>query len=325
MPQHITVSKFNSMWDKQFDNEKELIKTILADNVAEIYHIGSTAVKGLSAKPIIDIMAVVYNLSEADFIAGEFEKIGYEYLGEFGISGRRYLRKGGDERTHHIHIFQYGDKFNIERHLAVRDYLRTHPNEARQYGELKERLAALFPYDIDGYCEGKEQFVKKLERDAVVWYENTIRQANICETDEIMRIWKNENIRAHNFIPPDYWEQNYAAVKNILPHAEVYVYTCKGEILGFAGLNGSHIEGIFVDNGKQRIGIGSKLLTEIKAIKSVLNLNVYRKNANAVRFYLKNNFEIIDETTDEFTGEKDYVMEWKKHELKIDPTLKCAL
>ncbi len=170
MPQHIIVRTYDPVWEQTYKLEKELITSILGQNLVEIHHIGSTAVKGLSAKPIIDIMPVVKSLSKVDIVADEFVKIGYEYLGEFGINGRRYLRKGGDERTHQIHIFQSDDKQNIERHLAVRDYLRSHENEARQYGELKTKLALQFPYDIDGYCKGKENFVQELESKAILWY-----------------------------------------------------------------------------------------------------------------------------------------------------------
>ena len=93
---------------------------------------GVRHVEGLAAKPIIDIMAAVQNLEKVDDAAEAFSKIGYEYLGEFGIAGRRYLRKGGDERTHQIHIFQTEDWNNIGRHLAFRDYMRTHKKRTRR-------------------------------------------------------------------------------------------------------------------------------------------------------------------------------------------------
>ena len=68
-----------------------------------------------------------------------------------------------------IHIFAADNIWNIERHLAVRDYLRTHRETADEYGRLKEKLALAFPYDIDGYCDGKEKFVKELEKKAILW------------------------------------------------------------------------------------------------------------------------------------------------------------
>lgn len=170
MPQHIVVTEYNPEWITMFEKEAILIKNILKENCAAVYHIGSTAVAGLQAKPIIDIMPVVYDLQNVDNVSDEFVKEGYEYLGEFGIAGRRYLRKGGDERTHQIHIFDISNKKDIERHLAVRDFLRANKDVAKEYGILKQKLAELYPYDIDGYCLGKEAFVKDLEQRAIEWY-----------------------------------------------------------------------------------------------------------------------------------------------------------
>ncbi|MGI6010112.1 MAG: GrpB family protein [Ruminococcus sp.] len=169
MPQHIIVTEYSAQWPDLFEKEKKLIQNILKDNCRAIYHIGSTSVEGMKAKPIIDIMPVVKSLGLADEKREEFENEGYEYLGEFGIPGRRYLRKGGDERTHQIHIFEQKNFQEIERHLALRDYLRYHREEAEAYGELKRRLALRFPYDIEGYCEGKDAFVSELEKKAMKW------------------------------------------------------------------------------------------------------------------------------------------------------------
>jgi GrpB-like predicted nucleotidyltransferase (UPF0157 family) len=170
MPQHIVVVEYDPEWKQMYDIEASVIKQILGTELVEIYHIGSTSVTGLKAKPIIDIMAVVKDIARVDLLNGEFEKIGYECMGEFGILGRRYLRKGGDERTHQVHIFGESNKKDIERHLAVRDYLRTHDEAAKKYGELKSRLALLFPDDSDGYSDGKEDFVKQMEREALFWH-----------------------------------------------------------------------------------------------------------------------------------------------------------
>ena len=152
MPQHIIVTEYNPDWPQMFQQEMKKIERILGDNCVAVCHIGSTSVPGLAAKPIIDMMPIVKELAAADAVSAEFEKIGYEYLGEFGISGRRYLRKGGDERTHH---------------LALRDYLRTHPEAREAYGKLKKQLAEKYPYDIDGYYDGKDAFVRELEQRAL--------------------------------------------------------------------------------------------------------------------------------------------------------------
>lgn len=170
MPQHIIVLDYDPIWEKSFQEEAGKIRSILKDNCVAVHHIGSTAVPGLAAKPIIDIMPVVKNLAEVDRVSAEFKEIGYEYLGEFGIKGRRYLRKGGDERTHQIHIFAENDTENIDRHLAFRDYMRTHEREREAYSQLKKALARRFPWDIDGYCDGKEEFVKRIEQAALSQY-----------------------------------------------------------------------------------------------------------------------------------------------------------
>lgn len=169
MARKIEVVDYDPRWAKQFKAESKEIRKILGKNCVAVHHIGSTSVKGLKAKPIIDMMAVVKNISLVDGEHEAFEKLGYECMGEYGIPGRRFFRKGGDQRTHHIHIFEKGNEQDIERHLAVRDYLAAHPETAKEYGELKDALAQQFPFDNDGYCDGKDAYMKKLEQDALKW------------------------------------------------------------------------------------------------------------------------------------------------------------
>lgn len=168
---HVTVVAYDASWPELYQAEAEKIRAVLGDNLLAIHHIGSTAVPGLQAKPIIDILPVVRDLARVDACNPAFEQLGYECMGEFGIPGRRYFRKGGDNRTHQIHIFQECSTADIQRHLAVRDYLRAHPAEVEAYGALKSRLALAFPMDIEGYCDGKDEFVKQLERRALAWFE----------------------------------------------------------------------------------------------------------------------------------------------------------
>ena len=85
MPQHIVVTDYNPEWPRMYQEEEKKIQAILRENCTAVYHIGSTSVPGLAAKPILDIMPVVKSLEAADRVAAEFEKLGYEYLGEFGI------------------------------------------------------------------------------------------------------------------------------------------------------------------------------------------------------------------------------------------------
>ena len=124
MEYQVVVCAYDESWPQEFAQEAQRLREVLGENCLEIHHIGSTAVPGLAAKPIIDFMLVVRELEEVDRRASALEELGYEYLGEFGIPGRRYLRKGGFRHTHHLHIFSTFNKAAIERHLAVRDYLR---------------------------------------------------------------------------------------------------------------------------------------------------------------------------------------------------------
>ncbi|MCY7483142.1 GrpB family protein [Paenibacillus alvei] len=166
---NVTVTKYNDDWNRMFEDEAQKIKTIFGDELTDIHHIGSTSVFGLQAKPIIDLMPVVKDIGKIDAFNEQMTELGYECMGEYGIKGRRYFRKGGEHRTHHVHVFQADNKEDIQRHLAVRDYLRAHPQEAEQYGNLKEKLASQHPNDIEAYMDGKDSFVKNLEKKALDW------------------------------------------------------------------------------------------------------------------------------------------------------------
>ncbi len=139
-----------------------------------------------------------------------------------------------------------------------------------------------------------------------------IRKFEKNDINDIMQIWKKENIKAHQFIPKEYWENNYSYVKEILPNAEIYVYTIEEKIVGFIGLNQNYIEGIFVDINNQYKGIGTLLLNKVKENTTTLTLNVYKKNTNAINFYKKNNFVITNENIDNNTKETEYTMTWNK-------------
>lgn len=166
----IEVTEYQEIWPQLFKDESQKIKNIFGEELIAIYHIGSTSVHDLKAKPIIDIMPIVKQIENVDSIIIQMTEIGYESLGENGLVGRRFFRKGGDNRTHHIHVFQVDNSSDIDRHLAVRDYLRTHHEARVKYGHLKEKLAIKFPDDIDSYVNGKDKFVKELEKKALIWY-----------------------------------------------------------------------------------------------------------------------------------------------------------
>ena len=137
-----------------------------------------------------------------------------------------------------------------------------------------------------------------------------IRKLQNVDINKVADIWLKTNLEAHDFIPGQYWTSNYEAVKKMLPQAEVYVYEDNKIIQGFVGVRDEYIEGIFVSGKMQSHGIGKVLLDYIKDKKARLQLNVYQKNVRAMSFYQREGFTIQSEGLDEFTGEKEYVMEW---------------
>lgn len=139
-----------------------------------------------------------------------------------------------------------------------------------------------------------------------------IRKFEKNDINDVLQIWKSENIKAHNFISREYWENNYSFVKEALPNAEIYVYITKEKIIGFIGLNNNYIEGIFVDTNHQCNGVGTALLNKVKENKNKLTLSVYMKNTDAVNFYKKNDFIITSKNTDKDTNETEYTMTWNK-------------
>ncbi len=139
-----------------------------------------------------------------------------------------------------------------------------------------------------------------------------IRKLLTPEIDTVMNIWLTANISAHNFIPAEYWKDNYDFVKSAIQDAEVYVYEDDGLLKGFAGLTDCYIAGLFVSESFQSCGIGSRLLSYIKSLKPSLSLDVYSENQRAVAFYKKQGFVVNTERMDENTGHRELEMIWRQ-------------
>ena len=173
----VEVTDYNPAWPEAFEREAAALRAVFGDLLVAIHHVGSTAVPGLKAKPVIDIMPVVTDIRAVDALNGQMAALGYEAMGEGGLPGRRYFRKGGDVRTHNVHVYEQSNTAAIDRHLAVRDYLRRHPDAAAQYGEVKTALAQRVNHDIEAYMDGKDGFVQALQRMALAWYHSRKRSS----------------------------------------------------------------------------------------------------------------------------------------------------
>lgn len=174
----VRVRPWDESYQVAFGEEAMRLKKTFGSETRGIFHIGSTSVPGLKAKPIIDILVVVRNIEKIDNYNDEMEVMGYEALGEHGIPGRRYFQRGEEDHTHHVHIFEEGNQ-EIERHIAFRDYLRSHPKVAEEYGNLKSHLAEKHPEDIDAYQDGKDAMIESIQSDAVRWYREYSRSKSV--------------------------------------------------------------------------------------------------------------------------------------------------
>ncbi len=166
----VEVVPHNPNWQNEFQMEAKQITSAMGEMLVAIHHIGSTAIPGIYAKPVIDMLVEVRDITEVEARSSAMELIGYEVMGEFGIPGRRYFRKENQAgiRTHQVHTFELGSA-QITRHLAFRDFKIAHPEEAQKYSELKRKLAAEHPQNMDGYIDGKDGFIKEIDRRAAQW------------------------------------------------------------------------------------------------------------------------------------------------------------
>ena len=157
-------------WTQRFEREGQTIRTALAATVVAIHHIGSTSIARIYAKPIIDILVEATSLEDVDEKASALASAGYESMGEFGLPGRRYFRKSNSAGVREFHVHTYkANSAEAHRHLAFRDYLKSHPAVAEQYSRLKRDLVKRHSSDKDAYVRGKSPFIDAVERAALAW------------------------------------------------------------------------------------------------------------------------------------------------------------
>jgi GrpB-like predicted nucleotidyltransferase (UPF0157 family) len=162
MSEHVIIAPYNPRWPEFYEQEKELILSVLVDKVEAIEHAGSTAVPGLGAKPIIDMIAGVGDLDIAGECIGALAGIGYEYLPETNppIPERRYFRKR-EPRLFHLHMCVYRGSF-WNGLVLFRDSLRANPEVAEEYYHLKVQLAREYGQDRLSYTEAKAKFIERV-------------------------------------------------------------------------------------------------------------------------------------------------------------------
>jgi NAD-dependent deacetylase len=165
----LEVVDYDPDWPRRYEEEAARVRMALGADVEEMEHMGSTAVPGLAAKPVIDISVGLGRLELSPEQVEAMERLGYEYLGENGLPGRLFFRRNeAGRRTHHVHVVVLGGE-HWHRHRALRDYLRAHPEEAERYAVEKRRLASTASTHGD-YWERKQPYVDELFARAWSWY-----------------------------------------------------------------------------------------------------------------------------------------------------------
>jgi GrpB-like predicted nucleotidyltransferase (UPF0157 family) len=169
-PIPVVLAAYNPKWPEIAAGHAERLQ-VLGSILVTVHHIGSTSVPGLAAKPIIDLMPSVTDLTDLDRLRWRVEALGYDWHGELGISGRRYCTLANEVgvRVAQLHFFK-ADSPHIERHIAFRDYLCAHPEVAAAYENEKRRASRLHPNDSHAYTDEKAGWIRDTEAKALVWF-----------------------------------------------------------------------------------------------------------------------------------------------------------
>ena len=160
----VEIVPYQTDWPRLYEQEKQRIIAAIGAHVLLVQHVGSTAIPGMPSKPIIDIGIAVHNFEEAQVCISPMQALGYEYKGEFGIPRRHYFIKG-EPRTHHVHMVEE-DSRDWQELILFRDHLRAHPDAARDYADLKLRLASEYRTDRERYTNEKGPFIQKVLKQA---------------------------------------------------------------------------------------------------------------------------------------------------------------
>jgi GrpB-like predicted nucleotidyltransferase (UPF0157 family) len=158
----VEIVRYDPAWPAHFAVERGLLLGAIEEYICgPIEHIGSTAVPGLLAKPVIDVMAAVRSLEGSRPAIPMLEKLGYSYADYRSGVMHWFCKPSPQRRTHHLHLVPFRSALWNER-IAFRDYLREHPQTAAEYGALKVRLAERFRFDRESYTDAKESFVMRI-------------------------------------------------------------------------------------------------------------------------------------------------------------------
>ena len=168
----VELNDFNEMWNEEYKKEEKLLKEVLGDRIIEIHHVGSTAIKGLKAKPIIDILIAIESLNNIEGIENILKDYDYSNRGHQGVEDRYFFAKGPeDSRTHYIHFVEKNSNtyYNL---VYFKKYLLDHIEYIKEYCDLKQDLALKYPEERSKYTAGKNEFITDIIKKAKEEYDD---------------------------------------------------------------------------------------------------------------------------------------------------------
>jgi GrpB-like predicted nucleotidyltransferase (UPF0157 family)/ribosomal protein S18 acetylase RimI-like enzyme len=293
----IEVVPYNIQWKSNFNKEAALIKDMMKELIVDIHHIGSTAIAGIKAKPIIDMIPEVIDISMVDKFNEQMKNIGYTPYGEYGLVGRRFFVKfdQANVRLVNAHFYQTNNP-EIEQHLLFLKHMNSNQVDALKYSELKEELTKKFPNDIDAYCNGKDLFVKNIINKCG-FGGLYLRQAfTDNEWHHYHRIVKSEIFNRNSTME---YDPNHPSIKN--SNNKLYVFYKGVEIIGTLMIEHHTVDIaiiriIAIDRRLQKQGYGKEL---IKHAENVIKTSSYKKillhaNPEAYDFYINNGYSKMD-------------------------------
>jgi GrpB-like predicted nucleotidyltransferase (UPF0157 family) len=180
----VRIVLYDPAWPVRFEQERAALRTAIGDWIAGgIHHVGSTAVPGLEAKPVIDILVGVRDLEESRSCFDRLAMLGYQYAPYLSGEMHWFCKPDPSRRTHHLHLVPVGStRFRDE--LAFRDYLRVHRDVAEEYGALKQRLASEFRQDREAYTNAKTEFIRATLRRACPQSVPVVEHRGVRDSDD---------------------------------------------------------------------------------------------------------------------------------------------
>ncbi|MAF80243.1 hypothetical protein CL629_04155 [bacterium] len=162
------LEDYNPSWNNKFLQIKKAIQNVFGDKLLSVQHVGSTSIKGMKAKPIIDVLVIVHNMHDIKNERIEMEKLGYSYKENYiAEESMFFCREKNGKRLENIHVFPVGHS-KIDEFIDKRDYLKTHPQEIKRYERIKSMLIKQFPNDYISYRKGKDKYLNTELREKVV-------------------------------------------------------------------------------------------------------------------------------------------------------------